>query len=109
MAITTQILGQAKPSAATNTMLFTVAGSNSVEFSIYINNQSQVYDGYSIALIPYGQTGPAAQQYLALNTQIAGGATAAFSGLYLNSGDSVIVASTAGNCSFTATGIDFSP
>ena len=88
MAITPQILGQAKPAALTTVTLFTVASANTVEFSIYISNQSNVYDGYSIALVPFGNLQTPATQ-LSYNTQIAGGSTAAFSGLYLNSGDSV--------------------
>ena len=108
MAITPKILGQAKPAALTTVTLFTVTSSNTVEFSIYINNQSKLYDGYSIALVPNGSAQTAASQ-LAFNTQLDGGTTTAFSGLYLNSGDRVLVSSTFGNCSFTATGIDFSP
>ena len=108
MAITPQILGQAKPVALATVTLFTVASANTVEFSIYISNQSNVYDVYSIALVPFGNVQTPATQ-LAYNTQIAGGATAAFSGLYLNSGDSVLVSSALGNCGFVATGLDFSP
>lgn len=108
MAIIPQILGQAKPAALTTVTLFTVASANTVEFSIYISNQSNVYDSYSIALVPSGNLQTPATQ-LSYNTQIAGGSTAAFSGLYLNSGDSVLVSSALGNCGFIATGLDFSP
>ena len=106
--ITSQLLGQQKPTAMVDTLLFTVAAQNSVEFSIFIVNQSKDYDGYMIALVPNGTIlSPA--NYLAFNTQLAGGATVAFSALYLNSGDSVYVTSTFGNISFTATGLDFAP
>jgi len=107
MAITPQILGQSKPQANVNTLLFTVASANSVEFSIFINNQGLIYDGYTIAPVPNGQI-QQSSNFLAYNTHLIGGGTVAFSGLYLNSGDSVYVTSYLGNCSFTATGIDFS-
>jgi hypothetical protein len=108
MTTSPQILGQQKPTALIETVLFTVLDNNTAEFSIFINNQSQAYDGYTIALVPYGQSGPNSSQYLAFESQLSGGGTVAFSGLYLNSGDTVYVTSNLGNCSFTATGIYFS-
>ena len=107
MAASPQIIGQTKPPALDTVVLFVVPNGSTAEFSIFINNQSQAYDGYSIALVPNGQMQTPATQ-LAFLTQLAGGTTAAFSGLYLNSGDSVLVSSTLGSCSFTATGLVFS-
>jgi len=103
-----QILGQVKPTLTVDTLLFTVTPGNTVQFSVFICNQSSAYDNYSIALVPYG-TVEMPSSYLAYNTALAGGGTVAFSGLYLNGGDSVYVQSTLGNCGFTATGIDFLP
>ena len=101
-----QIFGQQKPQAQVNTRLFTVAENNTAQFSIFITNQSGAYDGYNIALVPFGTTEMSAN-FLAYNTQLAGNAIVSFSGLYLNGGDSVFVESTYGNCSFMATGVDF--
>jgi hypothetical protein len=108
MAATPQIFAQLKPSALVNQTLFTVMASSRIEVSIFINNQGTEYDGFNIALIPSGQTGPTPSQFLALNTQLAAGTTVAFSGIYLNQGDSVVVGSSLGNCAFLATGINFS-
>lgn len=107
MSATPKILGQAKPTALATVTLFTVDINTTVEFSIFINNQSTAYDGYTISLIPQGMTANSARE-LAYNTQLAGGATVSFSGLYLNTGDSVTVSSSFGNCAFMATGLVFS-
>jgi hypothetical protein len=107
MSAKPRILGQSKPAALTTVTLFTVDTDTTVEFSIFINNQSTQYDGYTITLIPQGTLASAARE-LAYNTQLAGGTTNAFSGLYLNSGDSVTASSSLGNCAFMATGIVFS-
>jgi len=107
MSYSSKILGQAKPAALQNQTLFSVSSSNSVECTIFINNQGPIYDGYSIALIQANGTQTPASQ-LALNTQLAGGTTVAFSGIYLGSDCSVVVSSSLGFCAFTATGLDFS-
>ena len=86
--------------------LFTVPIGSTAEFSIFITNQDVAYDGYTISLVPYGQSISVSTQ-LAYNTQLRGQTSTAFSGLYLNSGDSVIVSSSLGTCSFLATGIVF--
>jgi hypothetical protein len=107
MTATPKILGQAKPPALASVTLFTVPADSTAEFSIFINNQGVVYDGYTISLVPAGQPVSTSTQ-LAYNTQLGGESSTAFSGLYLNTGDSVIVSSSLGACSFLATGILFS-
>jgi hypothetical protein len=107
MTVTPKILGQEKPTALVSVTLFTVPANSTAEFSIFINNQGVVYDGYTISLVPNGQEVSTSTQ-LAYNTQIGGQSSTAFSAMYLNSGDSVIVSSSLGTCSFLATGILFS-
>jgi hypothetical protein len=104
-----QILGQVLAPPLVNSTLFAVPDGFTAEFSIFINNRSQEYDGFSIALVPNNAGLPQNNEYLAYRTQLIGGGTVAFSGLYLNSGDTVFVSSDLGNCAFTATGIYFSP
>lgn len=108
MTETLKIFGQNKPDAGFNTNLFTVAEDNQCIFSIFVANQSPAYDRFTIALIPKEQS-EQPENYIAYNTWLYPNGIIAFSGLYLNSGDKVQVSSTNGNCSFTATGSEFSP
>ena len=107
MTDTPKIFGQQKPDALINTNLFTVTTSHSAQISIFVSNQNNDYDRFTIALIPFSQS-QQPENYLAYATPISANGVLAFSGIYLNSGDQVWVQSQAGNCSFTATGIDFS-
>lgn len=105
---TPRIFGQNKPDALINTNLFTVSMGSQAQISIFIANQDSDYDRFTIALVPYSQS-QQPENYLAFATPLSGNGVLAFSGIYLNEGDAVYVSSEFGNCSFTATGIDFSP
>ena len=105
---TPKIFGQNKPDPMIDTNLFTVAGTNQAQISIFVSNQSNDWERFSIALVPNNQS-EQPENYLAYNTLLSANGVLAFSGIYLNSGDKVQVSSIGGNISFTATGIDFSP
>ena len=105
---TPRIFGQNKPDAEINTNLFTVSTSHQAQISIFVANQSGDYDRFTIALVPYNQS-QQPENYLAYATPLSANGVLAFSGIYLNDGDAVYVSSLLGNCSFTATGLDFSP
>jgi hypothetical protein len=106
MMQTPKIFGQEKPDANINTNLFTVATGHQAQISIFIANQFNDYDRFTIALVP-NATSQQPENYLAFATPLSGNGVLAFSGIYLNAGDKVFVSSEGGNCSFTATGIDF--
>jgi len=108
MEQTLKVFGQNKPDAGFDTNLFTVAIDNQAQFSIFVANQSNTYERFTIAIVPNSQS-EQPENYIAYNTYLYPNGVIAFSGLYLNSGDKVQVSSENGNCSFTATGIDFSP
>lgn len=107
MVDTPQIFGQQKPDALINTNLFTVTLGMSAQISIFVANQNNDYDRFTIALIPYSQS-EQPENYLAYATPLSANGVLAFSGIYLNGGDQVWVQTQNGNCSFTATGIEFS-
>ena len=100
-----KIFGQQKPDANIDTNLFTVATSHSAQISIFVANQSNDYDTFTVALVPYSQS-EQAENYLAYNTPLVAHGVIAFSGIYLSAGDRVQVSTTLGQCSFTATGLD---
>lgn len=106
MSQTPKIFGQEKPDVAINTNLLTVGTGHQAQLSIFIANQFDDYDRFTIALVP-SATSQQGENYLAYSTPISGNGVIAFSGIYLNEGDMVFVSSEGGNCSFTATGIDF--
>jgi len=103
-----KILGQNKPVAHIDTNLFTVATGHQAQISIFIANQSDDFDRFTIALVPANQS-EQPENYIAYRSLLVANGVLAFSGLYLNSEDRVQVISENGNCSFTATGIDFVP
>lgn len=109
MANTTpRLLGQNKPDASVNTNLFTVTSGNQVQFSLFVCNQGSTIDQFTVALIPAGEP-ETVNTYIAYKTPLIGHGVFAASGLYLNSGDQVIVESLNGEVSFTATGIEITP
>lgn len=103
-----RILGQSKPDILVDTTLFTVTDGHQAQFSVFIANQNNVIDYFTIALVPNGQL-EQGSSFIAFNTAIVANGVLAFSGLFLNSGDRVQVSSVFGNCSFTATGIEVIP
>lgn len=109
MANTTpRLLGQNKPDATVNTNLFTVTTGNQVQFSLFVCNQGPEIDQFTVALVPAGEP-ETVNTYIAYKTPLIGHGVFAASGLYLNSGDMVMVESLNGDVSFTATGIEITP
>lgn len=109
MANTTpRLLGQNKPDFLVNTNLFTVTTGNQVQFSLFVCNQSDQIGRFTVALVPSGEP-ETASTYIAYRTPLIGYGVFAASGLYLNSGDMVMVESDNGFISFTATGIEITP
>ena len=100
---TPQIFGQAKPVANIQTNLLTVGLSEQAQISLFVCNQGSNQDNFSIELIPDGDS-PDLSRYIAYNTPILANGVFAVAGVSLNSGDSVWVKTTNGNCSITATG-----
>lgn len=106
MAQVSRIFGQSKPDALINTNLFTVDSGHSVQVSIFVANQFNDYDFFTIALVPASES-QQPENYLAYETPLSANGVFAFSGIFLNDGDKVFVSTRLGYCSFTATGIDF--
>jgi hypothetical protein len=105
---TPRIFGQAKPVALIQTSLITVGPSAQAQVSLFVCNQGDSIDRFSIELIPSG-SGEDPSRYIAYNTPILGNGVFAVAGISLNSGDSIQVLTTNGNCSITATGIQINP
>lgn len=104
MAETPCILGQKQPEAGLITDLFFVPPSSQVQCSIFVSNQLDNFETITIALVPYGSS-LETFNYIACNTPLSPNACIAFAGIFLNSGDKVLVSSAGGYCSFTATGM----
>lgn len=98
------ILGQKQPDADVDVDLFFVPPASQVQCTIFVANQASQIERVTISLIPYGSN-PGTYNYIASNTPLSPNACIAFAGIFLNSGDQVIVRSDLGQCSFTATGM----
>lgn len=103
-----RILGQKKPDPLVDTNLFTVASGNQAQFSLFVCNQSDYMDRFTISLIPAGEV-ESPSTYIAYDTPLLGHGVFAASGLYLNGNDQVKVMTMGGNISITATGIEVIP
>lgn len=103
-----RILGQNKPDAMVDTTLFTVSSGNQVQFSLFVCNQGDTLDQFTVSLIQSGGLETPAT-YIAYKTPLIGHGVFAASGLYLSGQDTVLVSSENGNTSFTATGIEITP
>lgn len=104
MAETPCILGQKQPEAGVSVDLFFVPPNSQVQCTIFVANQSSDIERVTISLIPNGSN-PGTYNFIASNTPLSANACIAFSGIFLNSGDQVLVKNTFGKCSFTATGM----
>ena len=100
-----RILGQKKPDAMVDTNLFTVTPGNQAQFSLFVCNQGDYIDRFTISLIPAGEI-ESPSTYIAYDTPLVGHGVFAASGLYLNGNDQVKVMTQGGNISITATGIE---
>lgn len=106
MAVISKVFGQCKPAAGTNTELTVVPTGKQGQVSLFFSNQhATVDDKISIALVPSGDT-LEDKNYITKAANLPPSTTAVFSGIGLNSGDKVIVASANGTSSFTATGLE---
>jgi len=101
---TPQIFGQALPVALVQTNLLTVPNGEQAQINMFVCNQSSSYDYFSIELIPSGDN-PDPARFVAFNTPVLPNGVFSMAGISLNSGDAVVVSTTQGNCSFTATGM----
>lgn len=107
MTTTPRIFGQTKPVAMVETNLLTVAGGTTVQLNMFVANQSPAIDTFYIQLVPSGDS-PDPARYIAYNTPLLGNGVFSVSGISLSSGDAVMVTTGGGNCSITATGLQFS-
>lgn len=105
MATSYRVLGQAAPSATTDTTLYTVpSGTETVISSITVCNRGQTAATFRIAVRPDGAT-LANQHYIAYDAAIAGNEVIALTlGLTADAGDVVSVYGTSGTLSFGAFG-----
>lgn len=106
MPQTPTIIGQNLPDANVETILFTLGTGEQAQFSIFVCNQSSVMDYITISLVR-DVPSPVQSSYthIAYATPIIGTGVLAFSGLFMNEGDSVKVTSLNGSSSFNATGM----
>jgi hypothetical protein len=103
-----QIFGQELPPANIQTNLVTVAFNDSAQINIFVANQSINFDNFSICVLPFDQSVQPAN-YIAYNSPIVSGGVVSFAQIFLGSGDRVLVQTQNGTCSFTATGILYTP
>jgi hypothetical protein len=108
MADTPQIFGQQLPPANIDTNLLTVSANDQAMVNIFVANQSPNFDYFNIAVIPFDQS-EQASNFVAYQTPLIGGGILSLAQIYLNSGDRIMVSTTNGYCSFTATGVLYSP
>ena len=109
MPTTYKVLGQAKPTAATATALYTVPESTqTVASTLNISNLTNDLTTVRIAVRPAGAA-LEDKHYLLYNNTIAGYATAQFTiGITLGATDVVTVYDTAGKCAFNLFGSEIS-
>lgn len=105
MATTYKVLGQSKPTAATNADLYTVPSStNAVVSTINVVNLNASADTVRIAVRPNGST-LADEHYLIYDLSLAGKSSFTFTaGLTMDAADVVTVYSTNGYSAFSIFG-----
>ena len=109
MPTTYKVLGQAKPTAATDTTLYTVPASTQAVISTL--NVSSLTNDLTTIRIAVRPAGAAIEDknYLVYNNTISGYATAQFTiGITLGAADVVTVYDTAGKCAFNLFGSEIS-
>lgn len=105
---TPRIFGQTKPVAGISTVLLTVGPTYTAQLNIYVSNHSSDPDYFSIEIIPY-EDSPDPSRFIAYGTPLLGNGVFAVAGIGLSSGDTVVVSTAMGECSFTGTGLQFGP
>lgn len=109
---TPRIFNQLKPPAPLNpsadpTLLYTVSNGTRAQVTMFVCNQSSDIEFFRIALVPAGGTLINAR-FIAWDSPLASNGIFSVSGIGLNQGDSILVRSSLGNLSFTATGLQLS-
>ena len=107
MATANKILGRVKPSAITNTVLYTVPAATQANVNIFISNQGDGEDKVRVALTPSGSV-LAATDYITYDVAIPGNGTLNLTGIALAASGFITVYTTNGTTSFVATGIEIS-
>jgi hypothetical protein len=105
MATTYKVLGQSKPSAASDTTLYTVPSStNTIVSTLNIVNLNASADTVRVAIRPDGAT-LTDSQYIIYDLSLNGKSSFTFTaGLTIDAADVITVYSTNGYCSFSAFG-----
>ena len=105
-----KILGQTVPTAATETLHYTVPSSTSTMIkSINIANTSGTADIYNIALVTTAANAATSGQFIAYQHSIAGNSTVSIkAGYTLATGNGVRVTSTNGTTTFSTFGAEIS-
>lgn len=107
MAVSYKVLGQVKPTAATDTTLYTVpsgAGNYSVVSSLVINNVTADVSNVRVAIRPAGET-LADKHYIIYGNGVSPFATQVFTiGITLAATDVVTIHDTGGKCAFNLFG-----
>jgi glucose-6-phosphate dehydrogenase assembly protein OpcA len=105
MATTYKVLGQAAPTAATNTTLYTVpSGTQTIVSTISVCNLTQGELLFRIAIRPGGEA-LANKHYIAYNAKVAGQDTTFITvGATLSAGDVITVYESAADIVFNAFG-----
>lgn len=109
MPTTYKVLGQSKPTAATNTTLYTVPASTStVISSIMVTNLTNDVTTINIAIRPAGEA-IAEKHYIAYGNSVASNSTVGFTlGLTLAATDVITISDLLGKCSFNLFGSEIS-
>ena len=105
-----KILGQTAPTAATETLNYTVPASTSTLVrSINITNTSATTDTYRVSLVPTAGSASVNANYIAYNNPIPGNSTITIkSGYTLPTGAGIRVTSTNGTTTFSTFGAEIS-
>lgn len=107
MATANKILGQSKPVAITNTVLYTVPVLTQANVNVFITNQGAGEDTVRLAITKSGST-LASTNYILYDKSVQGNFTEQITGLALAASDFITIYSLNGNCSFNAVGIEIS-
>ena len=97
--------GSSKPSANTDTTVYTVSGSACVVNISACNNHASNTDDVEIYIVPTGQS-KGMQHAIEVDTTLAGKAVIERTGIVMGVGDFIVVNSQNGTTSFNVWGVD---
>ena len=97
--------GTSKPSANTDTTVYTVSGSACVVNISACNNHASNTDDVEIYIVPTGQS-KGMQHAIEVDTTLAGKAVIERTGIVMGVGDFIVVNSQNGTTSFNVWGVD---